>query len=94
MKKEKIIFVLSSLIIVTICTINVQNNFITAKEAGYYRLIDIVNIAKADGEEPPPADCNGATCDDANGNKYTTGGIGDRVVCCGIVSSERGKKSS
>lgn len=94
MKKGKIIFALSCLIIVTICTINLQNSFITAKKAGYYRLIDIVNIAKADGEEPPPADCNGATCDDANGNKYNTLTIGDQITCCGAAWLSRGKKSS
>jgi len=93
MKRGKIILGLSCLIIVTICTINVQNSFITAKKAGYSRLIDIItlNVAKADYPKPS---CDGSDCADANGYKYNTLGVGEKTVCCGIADDERGKQAS
>ena len=94
MKKGKIILALSCLIIVSICTINVQNSFITAKKAGNYRLIDIITLNTANAEGDPSVDCNGATCDDANGNKYNTLTIGSQITCCGAAWISRGKKAS
>ena len=91
MKKRKVILALSCLIIVTICTINVQNSFITAKKSGNYRLIDIITLNNANAES---GECNGSTCDDANGNKYNTLTIGDRITCCGAAWISRGKKAS
>ncbi len=93
MKKVKFILVLSSLIIVTICTLNVQNSFITAKRAGYSSLFDIITLNTAKASIPAP-DCNGEDCDDANGNKYNTGGIGNKIRCCGVADEERGKQES
>lgn len=94
MKKTKVILAFSCLVIFSICIGNVQNSLITAKEAGYYSLNDIIKTAKADGEGSSGDVCNGPTCDDANGNKYNTGGIGDNVKCCGVVHSVRGKQKS
>lgn len=94
MKKSKIILALSCLIIVAFCAINVQNSLITSKKAGYFSLNDILNSAKAGEEGSSGDDCNGPTCEDANGNKYNTGGIGDNVKCCGVAHSTRGKQKT
>ena len=94
MKKSKIIFALSCLIIVAFCAINVQNSLITAEKAGYFSLNDILNSAKASEEGSSGDDCNGPPCDDANGNKYNTLTIGDSVTCCGAAWISRGKKKS
>ncbi len=93
MKKVKFILVLSSLIIVTICTLNIQNSFITAKRAGYSSLIDIITLNTAKASIPTP-DCNGEDCDDANDNKYNTLTIGNKITCCGAAWMTRGKQES
>jgi hypothetical protein len=93
MKMGKIVIVLSCLIIVTICTINVQKSFFTAKKAGYYNLNSILNTAQAE-DEGAPTSCEGSECDDANGNKYNTLTVGDKVTCCGVYWLSRGNKSS
>jgi len=94
MKRGKIILGLSCLIIVSICTINVQNSSITAKKAGYSRLIDIITLNSAKADYPVPGDCGGDNCDDANGNKYTTLTIGSEVKCCAVAWLTRGNKAS
>jgi hypothetical protein len=57
-------------------------------------LDDFFTVAFADGEGGSETTCGGTTCDEANGLKYNTGGIGDKVSCCSLSWSTSGKKKS
>ena len=57
-------------------------------------LDDVFTVAFAQGESGGTSTCNGSTCDEANGLKYNTGGIGDKVGCCVLSWSSSGKKKS
>ncbi len=54
-----------------------------------------LNDAIVVSAEFPLEVCNGAPCEDANGNKYGTFGIGEYYRdCCAVAVDDRGKKCS
>lgn len=90
---KKNIFGLSILVIVVICTLNVQNSLSISNELGYSSLEDLITLNSASAETGS-ASCTGSTCDDANDNHYSYIESNGKGYCCGGASETAGKKSS
>lgn len=90
---KKIIFGLSCVAIVTICTLNVQNSLKASNELGYSSLTDLMMINSASAEESAPS-CSGATCADANDLHYGYFELNGKGTCCGSSATTSGSKQA
>lgn len=93
MKKKKIIFALSCMAIITICTLNVRNSLSIANELGYSNFANLLTLNSASAEEGGGS-CTGGVCDQANGHRYSTIEVNGTSTCCGAKSTTSGDKSS
>lgn len=87
------LFGLSCMAIVTICTLNVQSSLNTSNEIGYSSLESLITLNRASAEEAG-GNCTGAVCEQANGHYYNYIETDGKGICCGSVSTVRGDQKS